>query len=227
MCIINCDAQDRQTLLQHINEIKSQKDNFFWSQFTHADEDTAKISSTNWLLTEVNLDRKESEFVTLDDISNYIHYLMIERGSQKQCFAYIRKQDIDAINKDGVYTASKVENNVITQAAVPQPLPEARRAFVPEAFIQRIMIEKNFSNTYRLLKALQAQGQVLQFGKLRDVEDYASFELILFDMQSQAIISILSAEDDSGCRRNLLNGSDDSLSNYPTDMTAVIWYIRK
>ena len=72
-----------------------------------------------------------------------------------------------------------------------------------------------------------AQGQILQFGKLKDVEDYSSFDLILFDMQSQQIITMLSPVTISGSRTNVVNGSEDSLDNYPTNMTAVIWYIKK
>ena len=89
------------------------------------------------------------------------------------------------------------------------------------------METKDFMNIYKLLKSLQAQGQVLQFGKLKDVEDYSSFDLILFDMQSQEVITMLSPVNASGYRTNMVNGGEDSLDNYPTQMTAVIWYIKK
>ena len=46
-------------------------------------------------------------------------------------------------------------------------------------------------------------------------------------MQSQEVITLLSPTTESGNRINLVNGSDDSLDNYPTEMTAVIWYIKK
>ena len=73
---------------------------------------------------------------------------------------------------------------------------------------------------------MQGNGQILQFGKLKDVEDYSSFDLILFDMKSQDIVTLLSAENGNGTRTNMLDGSSDSLDNYPKDMTAVIWYIK-
>ena len=82
-------------------------------------------------------------------------------------------------------------------------------------------------SVYRLLQSLQSQGDILQFGKLKDVDDYSSFDLILFDMNSQEVITMLSSETPSGKRINLVNGSEDSLDNYPTKMTAVIWYIQK
>ena len=74
---------------------------------------------------------------------------------------------------------------------------------------------------------MQAQGQILQFGKLKDVEDYSSLDLILFDMQSQQIITMLSPVTASGNRTNVVTGTEDSLDNYPNNMTAVIWYIKK
>ena len=46
-------------------------------------------------------------------------------------------------------------------------------------------------------------------------------------MNSQEVITMLSSETPSGKRINLVNGSEDSLDNYPTKMTAVIWYIQK
>ena len=74
---------------------------------------------------------------------------------------------------------------------------------------------------------MKSQGEILQFGKLKEIEDYSSLDLILFDMQSQKIISMLSSATESGTRTNLVNGTMDSLDNYPTSMTAVIWYIKK
>ena len=74
---------------------------------------------------------------------------------------------------------------------------------------------------------MQSQGQILQFGKLKDVKDYSSFDLILFDMHSQEIVTMLSPVTASGNRMNVVDGFEDSLDNYPTNMTAVIWYIKK
>ena len=107
---------------------------------------------------------------------------------------------------------------------MPATTDPAQRSFVPDAFVQRVMETKNFMDVYKLLKSLQAQGQILQFGKLKDVQEYNSLDLILFDMQSQQIITMLSPVTASGYRTNVVNGSEDSLDNYPTNMTAVIWY---
>ena len=89
------------------------------------------------------------------------------------------------------------------------------------------METENFIDVYKLLKYMKSQGEILQFGKLKEIEDYSSLDLILFDMQSQKIISMLSSATESGKRTNLVNGTMDSLDNYPTSMTAVIWYIKK
>jgi hypothetical protein len=89
------------------------------------------------------------------------------------------------------------------------------------------METEDFTNVYKLLKSLQSQGKILQFGKLRDVEDYSTLDLILFDIQSQKIVTMLSPVTVSGMRTNVVNGMEDSLDNYPTKMTAVIWYIKK
>ena len=166
-CVTSVVAQNKTTLLQRINEIKSQNELYFWDQYTHPDADTAKIGATKRLLLDVNSNRSEDAQLSVEEVMPHASYINIDRGNLKQYFVYIKKAD--AI----------------------------------------------------------AQGQILQFGKLKDVEDYSSFDLILFDMQSQQIITMLSPVTISGSRTNVVNGSEDSLDNYPTNMTAVIWYIKK
>ena len=89
------------------------------------------------------------------------------------------------------------------------------------------MQTRKFVDVYKLLKYLNSQGDILQFGKLKEVEDYSSLDLILFDMQSQEVITMLSPVTTGNIRINVVNGGEDSLDNYPTEMTAVIWYIKK
>jgi len=222
ICFSNAFAQSKNTLVQRINEIKSNEDVYFWDQFTDYNAEVAKKGATERLLQYVNNDR--AELLSVEDIMPHVSYINIDRGEKKQYFVYIKKTDANAINKGGTITpvvAVQPSDNT-TPAIVP-----VRPAFVPDAFVQRIMETKYFMDVYKLLKSLQAQGQILQFGKLRDVEDYSSLDLILFDIQSQQIITMLSSENGSGNRTNMVNGTDDSLKNYPTNMTAVIWYIKK
>lgn len=207
---LSSSAQDKTSLLQHINEIKSQSDVYYWDQYTHTDADTAKVNSTKRLLLHVNLNRGD-DALSVEEIMPLASYVLIDRGKAKQYFAYIRK--------DGI------PNNGAAQIAVSSS--RSPKTFVPDAFVSRIMETKYFMNVYKLLKSMQAQGQVLQFGKLRDVEDYSSLDLILFDIQSQEIVTMLSPTNASGMRINVVNGDEDSLDNYPTNMTAVIWYIKK
>ena len=197
VAVLSMSAQDRTTLLQRINEIKSQTETYFWDQYTHPDADTAKVNATKRLLLDLNSNRGNAAPLSVEDVMPHAHYINIDRATLKQCFVYIKKTDI--INPP----------------------------FIPDAFVQRVMDTKDFTNAYKLLKSLQAQGQILQFGKLKDVEDYSSLDLILFDMQSQQIITMLSPVTASGKRTNMVNGLEDSLDNYPTNMTAVIWYIKK
>ena len=99
-------------------------------------------------------------------------------------------------------------------------------AFVPDAFVQRILQKKEFFKVYDYLKEMKAQGQILQFGPLKEVEDYSSLELILFDMQSKEVLTLLSPAIQGDVRTNLTTGTEDSLDNYPEDMLLVIWYIK-
>lgn len=226
------------TLLQQINEIKKQNDIYYWDQFTDLNSDSAKINATKRLLLDVNLNRSEEESLTVDEIMPHANYINIDRGVKKQFFVYIKKMEADAFihgrlpaprtNRTFVNTlnADKQSSDVsmVGQSApISQP---AFKNFVPDAFVQRILQAKMFTDVYKLLKSMQAQGDILQFGKLKDVDDYSSFDLILFDMQSQEIVTMLSAANASGMRTNMVNGSDDSLDNYPTNMTAVIWFIK-
>lgn len=214
--VLMANAQNKALLVQRINEIKNQNDIYFWDQYTHPDADTAKYNATKRLLLDVNINRNENDQLSVEELMPNISSIPIDRGNLKQFFVYIKKTDAQMIK--GASTS------VITAALNPTPMP---KSFVPDAFVQRIMETKSFMNVYKLLQSLQAQGQIIQFGKLRDVEEYSSLDLILFDMQSQEIVTILSPVTASGNRINVVNGSEDSLDNYPTNMTAVIWYIKK
>jgi hypothetical protein len=201
-------------LVQRINEIKNQNDIYFWDQYTHPDADTAKYNAIKRLLLDVNNKRNENDQLSVEEIMPNISSIPIDRGNLKQFFVYIKKTDAELIK------------GASTPVIAVAPKPILPKSFVPDAFVQRIMETKSFMNVYKLLQSLQAQGQILQFGKLRDVKDYSSLDLILFDMQSQEIVTMLSPVTASGNRTNVVNGSEDSLDNYPTNMTAVIWYIR-
>lgn len=209
-------AQNKTTLLHRINEIKSQNDIYYWDQYTHPDADTAKYNATKRLLLDVNGYRSDGNQLSVEEIMPHAGYINIDRGNLKQFFVYIKKDD--AINIRGFQSSLQTVNTSIV---------DKQRQFVPDAFVQRIMDTKDFVNVYKLLKSLQVQGQILQFGKLKDVEDYGSLDLILFDMQSQQIITMLSPVTITGNRTNVVNGIEDSLDNYPSNMTAVIWYIKK
>ena len=210
-CVTSVVAQNKTTLVQRINEIKSQSEVYFWDQYTHPDADTAKIGATKRLLLDVNSNRNDDAQLSVEEVMPHANYINIDRGNLKQYFVYIKKTDAATI----------------TNGSINPDVPDSPKPFIPDAFVQRVMDTKDFMNVYRLLKSLQSQGQILQFGKLKDVEDYSSLDLILFDMQSQQIITMLSPVTASGSRTNVVNGSEDSLDNYPTNMTAVIWYIKK
>ena len=221
-CVLFAEAQNKTTLVQRINEIKAQNDVYFWDQATYPEADSAKIVATKRLLIGVNIDRSENAQLSVEEIVPHTSYISIDRGNLKQIFAYIKKSDAAAV-QTGAASSVLIGEPINTMATT----PTANRSFVPDAFVQRIMETKDFRNVYKLLKSLQVQGQVLQFGKLKDVDDYSALDLILFDMQSQEIITMLSPVTTSGYRKNVVDGTDDSLENYPSSMTAVIWYIKK
>lgn len=230
-------AQNKASIVQRINEIKSQSDIYLWDQFTHTNVETAKVGSAKRLVLHIET-YIENEFpFTVEDLINKASFINIDRGNLKQAFAYIKKTDVDKWfypqkngleinqNKDKPVVETPVEEQTVKDTAIPIAA-NGKKNFVADAFVDRLMQTKTFINVYKLLKSLQAQGEILQFGKLRDVEDYSSFDLILFDMNSQEIITVLSGTNASGNRINMVNGEDDSLDNYPQNMTAVIWYIK-
>jgi len=236
MSIAAVRAQSRSSLLQRINEIKSQTDSYFWDQYTHPNADTAKINATKRLLVDVNLNRSEQDKVTVAELMLHAGYITMDRGSLKQLFAYIKKDDAASLGGDMRVAAQptqpvqvQYDSSVGTPSVTNTPpvvFNPSVKPFIPEAFVQRVMATKNFIDVYKLLKSMKSEGQILQFGKLKDVEDYSSFELILFDMQSQEIITMLSPANNMGKRTNMVSGVEDSLENYPMNMTAVIWYIK-
>lgn len=221
--------QNRQMLLSNINKIKSQTDIYLWDQFTHPNSDTAKVESAKRLILHIETEIGENSDVTVEEVLKAAKFIPIDRGNLKQFFAYISKENARRIKQSSGALISRGSNQGYeTGNVTEQRLTETGddRKFVADAFTMRIMDAKTFNNAYKLLTYLKSEGIVLQFGKLRDVEDYSSLDLILFDMKSGEIVTLLSGEDVSGQRINLLLGEPDSLSRYPQEMTAVIWYIR-
>ena len=224
-------AQNRSSLLERVNEIKTQTNVYYWNQYTHPDADTAKVNAVKRLLISVNIKRSDEESVSYDELFPHAKFICMNRGNLKDMFAYVEIAEADALGYHNgpkpvfVPVVPETDHSGVedSYAAVPQTPP----VFVPDAFVRRIIETKSFMSVYKLLKSLQSQGQVLQFGKLKDVEDYSSLDLILFDMQSQEVITMLSGEKPNGNRTNMISGTSDSLDNYPTTMTAVIWYIKK
>ncbi len=218
--LFNVSAQHNSSLLERMNEVKMNTDVYYWGQYTHPDADTAKVNAVRRLLIDVNLKRKENECVTVEQLMPRAKHISIDRGNLKQHFAYIRITD--AFN---YFPADGSQGSNTDLAKSTQAVAQSQ-AFVPEAFVQRVVNTKHFMDVYKLLKSMKEQGDILQFGKLRDVQDYSSFDLILFDIQSQEIVTMLSRANASGKRFNMVNGAEDSLDNYPQNLTAVIWYIK-
>lgn len=210
--IINAQGQ---TILEKINAIKSQNEVYLWNEYTHPDADTAVINAAKWVLDEINCDR--SNKLLLRDILPLVKNIKMNRGSLTRAFVYIKRTDVP---QTGTPTTVNIE-----QAPASQPVQPVRE-FVPDIFVQKIMQQHTFTYVYRFLADQKRQGQILQFGALKDVDDYRSFDLILFDLQSQEVVSVLSQETPTGSRINLTNGTTDSLDNYPEEMMAVIWYIK-
>lgn len=222
-------AQNRSVLLDRINEIKTQNDIYYWDQYTHPNADSAKINATKRMLVDINPPATEGPGLSVGDIMPYAKYISLDRGTLKQCFVYIKKEDVPPFNGTP-YTAPSITSSstgVYAEEYATRETVPVQKIFVPDAFVQRVMQTKKFVDVYKLLKLLKTQGDILQFGKLREVEDYSSLDLILFDMQSQEIITMLSPVTSGNLRINVVNGNEDSLDNYPTEITAVIWYIKK
>ena len=234
------EAQDNQLIKQKINDIKTKSDIYYWYQYAHPDAETAKANATKYLINEMNYGLEEKKYHE-DTIIPYLKYVNINRGQSIQYLVYIKKKDADDLvngltptqeNEAAHYPTHSDDASLETSTSSVTPSittqsPSVSARFVPDAFVQRIMETENFIDVYKLLKYMKSQGEILQLGKLKEIEDYRSLDLILFDMQSQKIISMLSSATESGTRTNLVNGTMDSLDNYPTSMTAVIWYIKK
>lgn len=214
-------AQGQDDVLSQFNEIKSHSDLYYWNEYSHTEADTATINSARWVLIEINCALPEGGELTMDDIMPKLKCITRKRGSKTHALSYIRKADVSGIS------------DILATTREDSPAKEEQtrrdgegRAFVPDVFVQSIARQKDFMKVYQYLKEQKSGGRVLQFGPLKDVEDYGSLDLILFDMESKEIVAMLSPESKDGTRTNQLNGNADSLSNYPEDMLLVIWYIK-
>ena len=209
-------------ILEQINSIKAQSDLYYWDQYTHPIADTARIGASKRVLLGINVERDEDSQLELEQVLGKMQYIKMDRGNVVRVFAYLKKSDVTTVNQ----YAAPMASGMVAAPPQPQPVREEARAFVPDAFVQRVMRLSDFFKVYDFLREQKLDGQVMQFGPLKDVEDYSSLDLILFDMDSRTAISLLSAEKGNGIRTNMLTGADDSLDNYPEDMTLVIWYIK-
>lgn len=225
VCLVSL-GQNRSDLLRQMNEIKSKDDVYFWNQYTHPNSDTARVNSIKWLLLVINSDRTGSDEFSEAEVTHAIRHIKINRGNLTQYFVYVKKSDISKAPQSAKEspTASQTSSPVAIESGGLNQM--ISREFVPDAFIQKMMREKDFYSVYRFLKSEKAQGEILQFGALKEIEDYSSLELILFDMQSKEIIAILSPVVQGTTRVNYMTGLQDSLENYPEDMLFVIWYIK-
>lgn len=227
----NVFAQDE--ILREVNAIKSQNDLYFWGQFAHPDADSARVKAIGSLLADINYGRDESQLLTYSDVSRFVKYIPIPRATLTRGFAYMKKSDIENINGNGSQNGNEDQNmngnrdmngngneGADVRSIITGP-------FVPDMFVQGILQRKKFQDVYRYLRALKADGQVQLFGSLHEVEDYSSLSLIIFDRESQEIVTVLSPVNQDGSRTNLTTGMTDSLDNYPKQMSAVIYYIRK
>lgn len=208
-------AYGQSQILQKINEIKSQSDVYYWNQYAHPNADTARVGAAKGILIEINVARGENEQLTLDDILDKVKHIKMVRSGVVRNFAYIAKAEVGF--------ATITTNELTTR---PSNYVEQTKTFVPDIFVQKIMDIQDFKAVYNYLRTQKAEGTILQFGPLKDVEDYSSLDLILFDLHTGKAICLLSGVTSSEERTNLLTGQPDSLNNYPEDMTAVIWYIK-
>ena len=208
LCAMTVNGQNQ--ILQKINDIKSQSDIYYWSQFAHPNADTARVSAVRWILIDINEKRSDSDQLTVRDIENKVKHIKMERGGVVRDFVYIAKADIDP------------KGQIVT----PVIIMEDDKEFVPEMFVQRVMQYKTFEAVYRFLRSQKAEGVVQMFGPLSEVDDYDSLDLIIFDLNSKEVITVLSGVTQGSSRTNLVNGTADSLDNYPEDMIAAIYYIK-
>lgn len=206
-------AYGQSQILQKINSIKSQSDIYYWNQYAHPNADSARINVVQWLLAEINVSRDETSMLSFADIADKVKHIKMERGGIIRDFAYIAKAEVEP-ERPRTKQDTPIEN----------PVPSN---FTPDIFVQKVMQQYSFQQVYGFLRNQKAEGVILQFGALKEVDDYSSFDLILFDLESQIVITLLSGETPEGNRTNMLTGQPDSLDNYPEDLTAVIWYIKK
>ena len=116
ICCNSSFSQNKTTLFQRMNDIKNQTDIYFWDQATYLHADTAKRVATERLLLTINLDRSESNQLSVEEVMPFANYINIDRGEKKQCFAYIKKADAALIKVDD------------------KPIPTLR-PFVQDAFV--------------------------------------------------------------------------------------------
>lgn len=216
LCSNSTSAQNQ--ILQQINSIKEQSDVYFWSQYAHINPDSARINATRWILIDINDQRPEDNQLSYDDIAGKLKHIKMLRGNVTRNFTYIKKSEVGQTN--GIRPQGDMIDN-----PSPTPQPEPSR-FVPDMFIQRILQYKNFKSVYNFLRTQKADGKIAMFGPLSDVDDYSSLDLIVFDLKSEEVITVLSGAVPPGRRTNLTTGMEDSLDNYPEDMVAVIYYIK-
>ena len=140
--VSSLNAQNKTTLIQRINEIKSQNDIYFWDQYTHANADTAKINATKRLILDINSNRSEAAQLSVEEIMPHASYINIDRGNQKQYFVFIEKDAAITI-KGGSSSMTAPFTTPVVDVSIEETttVPPFQRSFVPDAFVQRIKVQ--------------------------------------------------------------------------------------
>lgn len=218
------------SILEKINAIKDQNNVYFWCEYTHPVPDTAIVNASKWMLDEININRETP--LSLEAIMPLVKNIKMDRGTLTRAFVYIRKSDVP---DTGIIPASPVQESVMADEPIsmePKYQPQSQiqkpalSQFVPEVMVQNILELKDFYKVHGYLKEQKNQGQILLFGALKEVDDYNPLHLVLFDMQSKQVLSILSPVTRGDKRVNMATGMEDTLDNYPDDMLFVIWYMK-
>lgn len=233
-------ASFAQDVVEKINEIKLDVDNYLYAESTVETEAKARDFADALLISNINdyFEQEEpSRKFSPADVANF-KYLTMKRGSNIRVFVYIRKADLGLSSSDvqasrasesrAQKTTPKRETSGAASASTSAPeysKPSTRGITRPQQeVIEEIMKAQDMQSARKLLALFTTMRRVESSGVVADCPDFNSCFWIIGNPES-GVATVLSPVTSGESRVNLKTGQSDSLENYHG--VPVLWFVMK
>lgn len=210
---------------QQINEIKRQPDIYLFAESTSEHWSDAQDNARFLLCMEVeswvkSMGRQDSSSGYVAKAKNMIFELKSMRGERYRAFMYLKKADLMPYTADENVMVIPTAQDHSVMPYVPEPAlvtqPTAQQTHTPEASVILTPLETQMltvttgNNIAPFVQRLKSEGQILNYGRYRDMPDIAC-DLFVYNQEQQIVAYLRKTQ--SGYI-NLRSQQKDDIMNY-------------